>query len=153
MKRTLLVLCLLLPFLAGCGEIRHVFPPSVTVDQLTTPPNGAWTATLRLLNQSYDADVRFQYLKLELSINGSVAGSIDEAIQRDIPERSSDIVQVTFQPNDAARQALGATAAQRLEYTVKGSVTLSNKGENPHDYDVSHDGWLSPVPGVAHTYR
>ena len=153
MKCTRLLVCLTLLLLAACGgQVRHVFPPAATIQQLSAPPEGAWTATLRLHNQSYDADVRFEHVRLSLKLADIEAGELDQDIALDVAERSSDVTDVKFTPSQAARDKLASENAQ-LHYSITGSVTLSNEGKHPRDFDIDHDGWLSPVPGVAHMYR
>lgn len=152
MKYAHIALGLALLSLTACGQVRHVFPPAVNVEQLRTPPSGDWTATVRLHNQSYDAGVRFDHLKLDLRMDGVDAGLLEQKLSLDVAERNSDVAEVQFTPTAAARDKLSANS-QQIRYTVSGSVTLSDEGRNSGDFDVEQSGWLSPVPGVAHMYR
>lgn len=157
MKCHHLLICLALLALAACGQIRHVFPPNINIEQLDTPAQGDWTATLRLHNQSYDAGVRFDRLQLDVSLGGVSAGSITRDISIDVAERSSDVVEASFTPSTAARDKLAQSKASgngnQLQYAVKGSATISDEGKNSGTFDIDHSGWLSPVPGVDHLYR
>ena len=153
MKCARLLACLSLLLLAACGgQVRHVFPPAVNVEQLSTPVSGAWTATVRLHNQSYDADVRFDHIRLKLSLGDVEAGQLDQDVALDVAERSSDVADVHFTPSQAVREKIAADHGQ-LRYTITGTITISDEGRHPDDFDIDHSGWLSPVPGVAHMYR
>lgn len=155
MKRVRLVVIVLLPllWLTACGEIRHVFPPSVSVDQLSTPATGPWSATLRLHNQSYDAAVRFEAVHIKLDINGSAAGQLDKTLELDVAKRDSDVALVEFQPTAAAREALGSSPEAQLHYSISGQVVISDEGEHATDFSIEHTAWLSPTPGMPHLYR
>ncbi len=153
MKCIRLLACLTLLLLAACGgQVRHVFPPAVTIQQLSTPPDAAWTVTVRLHNQSYDANVRFDHIRLTLKLADVEAGELDQAIALDVAERSSDVTEVQFTPSQSARDKL-ASGQPQLRYSITGSVTISDEGKDPSDFDVDHSGWLSPVPGIANMYR
>lgn len=149
--------CLALLSLVACGQVRHVFPPAINIQQLNAPPQGDWTATLRLHNQSYDANVRFDQIRLDVTLGGVAVGSIQRDISIDVPERSSDIAEVTFTPDAAARDTLShlktAGDAKQLQYGIQGSATISDEGKHSKTFDIDHSGWLSPVPGVPHLYR
>lgn len=154
MKYARIMACLLLPLaLAACGEVRHVFPPAVSVDQLSAPPDGPWSVRLRLHNQSYDANVRFERVHLELSLGGVAAGTLNKTLQLEVAERDSDVTEVRFTPTTAARKQLAEMADQSLQYALRGHATISDAGENPEQYDIDHKAWLSPVPGIPHRYR
>ncbi len=152
-----LLACLALLSLVACGQIHHVFPPAVNIDQLNAPPQGDWTVTLRLHNQSYDASVSFDKVQLDLSLDQVAAGSLDQTIDIDVAERDSDIARVSFSPSAAARDKLGAMLASggsgQIQYTIKGTATISDEDKHAKAFDIEHTAWLSPVPGVPHRYR
>ncbi|MGA7298227.1 MAG: hypothetical protein WBW92_12040 [Rhodanobacteraceae bacterium] len=157
MRCVRLLACLALLSLVACGQLHHVFPPAVNIDQLNAPPQGDWTVTLRLHNQSYDANVRFDKVQLDLSLAEVAAGSLSQQIDIDVAERDSDIARISFSPSAAARDKLKRMTASggsgQLQYTIKGSATISDEGKHAKDFDIEHTAWLSPVPGVPHRYR
>ena len=156
MKRLYWIACLALLSLTACGPVRHVFPPGANIEQLRTPVDGPWTVTLRLHNYSYDAGVRFDHVKLSITLAGEPAGSLDVDVNIDVAERSSDVIELPLTPDPAARQAMAALVAdtsQRLPYVLQGTVQISNEGKNASSFPIDHKDWLSPAPGLAHVYR
>lgn len=153
MKYTRLIVLFIALTLAACGPVRHVFPPSANIETLSTPADGEWTAVVRLHNQSWDAGVRFDALRLNLVLKGTEAAQLDKDIELDVAKRDSDIVSLRFQPTDEVRAMLARDPTGKLQYTLTGTITLSNAGEDPADYEVEHSAWLSPVPGRPEQYR
>lgn len=157
MKRLLFVLVTLLgtALLAGCGPTHHVFPPQVSVQQVGVDADGQWNVTLRMQNYSYDAAVHFDHIHATLSVNGVPAATFDIDPDLDVAERSADVTEVTVQPDAAAHKALTASSRdQSATYALKGKVQVTGEDSSrQRDFPVDHHGWLSPVPGIANTYR
>jgi hypothetical protein len=68
------------------------------------------------------------------------------------------VVQLDVLPTAAMAQALQTIAGQgssgRLAYRVSGSASAKPEQEDkPRDFDFSGSDWISPVPGIANTYR
>lgn len=157
MKHLLLILIIFLAslLLPGCGPTHHVFPPQISVQQARVNADGQWQVTLRMQNYSYDAAVHFDHIHATLSINDVVAATFDVRPDLDVAEQSADVAQVTFRPNAAARTALNASSsAQSIAYALKGKVQVTGQDDrHPSEFPIDYHGWLSPVPGVANTYR
>lgn len=148
-----------LAVLAGCsGQPRHsMFPPTLGVQQLHVSADGHWHMDMRILNNSYGS-MNFRRLELTMTINGQPAAHIDTRFKLDIAPLSADITQVTIVPSKAAVAALAAITSQgsngNLAYTLTGVATAIPEGaKKPRDFKVDSHDWLSPVPGVADTYR
>lgn len=152
-----IVPALLLVGLAACGPPRKsVFPPTITVQQLHVQADGHWRMQLRIHNNSYGS-MDFTSLQLTMQVGKQDAGSIDAGIELEIPALSVDITDVDMQPTPAAAAAFAALAkggGHAVEYTLAGTATGRPEQEKkPRTFDVSGHDWLSPVPGVADTYR
>jgi hypothetical protein len=68
------------------------------------------------------------------------------------------VVQIDVLPTAAMASALAASAAKgsagALPYTLSGTVSATPEHEKkPRDFDFSGKDWLSPVPGIADTWR
>lgn len=158
LARCFLLLALTL-LLAACGApTRHVFPPDLSVQQLRVTPNGGWILDIRINNYSYDASVRFVRMAATLTVGSDEAGRIDAPIGITIAPSSADVFQTTLAPSTAATKALAALEAKgsggSLAYKLAGDVNVSDEdGKSPRSFPINHHDYLSPVPGVAHTYR
>ena len=78
--------------------------------------------------------------------------------KRDIPALSGDVIALQVLPTATMTKALQAVAAKgsagSLPYHISGSATATPEQErNPRDFAFNGTDWLSPVPGIAHTYR
>jgi hypothetical protein len=159
MKRLLPCLLLLLAAaLAACGPTRKsVFPPTVTIQQLVVQPGGQWRLTVRIQNNSY-AGMDFTAIDGQLQIADQVPLRVHQAFDRDIPALAGDTIDVDLLPTPAMAQALAASAgkgsAGALAYRLRGSATARPEQEKaPRNFDFNGTDWLSPVPGIAHTWR
>lgn len=157
MKRLPLILITLLGplLLIGCGPTHHVFPPEISVQQVRVSANGDWNLTVRMQNYSYDSSVHFDHVHAELSINKMPTATFDIHPDLDVAQKSADVAHVTIRPDTAARKALAAaTGTLGVAYTIKGQVQVTGEdSRKPSDFPIDHHGWLSPVPGIANTYR
>lgn len=157
-----LLQCLLLVTLGGallgCGAPRKsIFPPQVSIQQLVVGPDGQWQLTLRIQNNSY-AGMDFTALRGQLRIGKEMPVRLHATFNRSIPELAGDVISLTVLPTANMSQALQAIAAKgsagALEYQVSGSVTATpERAKKPQDLPFYGTDWLSPVPGIAHTYR
>lgn len=144
--------------LIACGPPRKsVFPPTVSIQQLELQPGGAWRLTVRIQNNSY-AGMDFTALDGQLAMADSVPVRVHGSFDRDIPAFAGDSVRIDVLPTAAMAKALAASAAKgsagALPYTLSGSVRATPEQEKaPRDFDFSGRDWLSPVPGIANTWR
>jgi hypothetical protein len=160
MKRLLqaFLLMLVTAGLIACGPPRKsVFPPNVTIQQLRVLPDGQWHLTVRIQNNSY-GEMDFTALDGELQVAALVPIRLHATFRRDIPALTGDVVEMDVLPTRAMTQALQAIAgkgsAGSLGYRVSGRATAKPEQEKaPRDFDFNGTDWLSPVPGIADTFR
>lgn len=160
MRRLLhyLVLALLATTLVACGKPRKsVFPPTLSVQQLVVAPNGMWQLTMRIQNNSYGG-MDFTAIDGQLQVAELIPLRLHATFQREIPAFASDTVPLAVLPTPAMAKALAAVAtkgsAGSLAYRIDGSATARPEQEKkPRDFPFSGRDWLSPVPGVANTFR
>ena len=141
-----------LALLAACGPVKHpINPPSASIQQLDVLPDGRWKLQVRLENFS-DQSVRYGAFKATLRVGGEAAGSIDANADMDIPGDNADILETTLTPGIDAAKAFKADAARPdgVAYELKGTIQIPTAGK---DYKFMHKSRLSPIPGVANSYR
>lgn len=144
--------------LIACGPPRKsVFPPAVSVSQLKVLPGGSWHLTVRIQNNSYD-EMDFSAIDGTLQVAQLIPVRLHASFKRDIPALSGDVIDLDLLPTAEMSKALAATAAKgssgSLAYAVQGTATAKPKQEKaPRTFDFSGNDWLSPVPGIADTFR
>jgi hypothetical protein len=152
------IIPVLLLGLAACGPAKKsVYPPTVSIQQLSVLPGGQWQLTVRIQNNSY-GEMDFKSLDGQLQIADLVPVRLHQAFARDIPALAGDVIQLDVLPTAAMTQALQAIAgkgsAGALAYRVSGSTSAKPEQEDqPRAFDFSGSDWLSPVPGLPNTYR
>ena len=158
-----LVLLALAAGLAACGPQRKsVFPPSLTVQQMQVLPNGTWRLTVRIQNNSYGG-MDFKSIDGTLQVAGGVPVRLHSAFDLDIPSFAGDVVTVDVLPTPAMGKALAAVAAKgsagSLAYAINGTIHAQPDladhpdNKNAQDFPFQHNDFLSPVPGIANTFR
>jgi hypothetical protein len=160
MKRQLrrLALVALVAGLAACGPVRKsVFPPTLSVQQLQVLPNGAWQLTLRIQNNSYGG-MDFTALDGQLQVAGLIPVRLHATFQRDIPAFAGDTLPLSVLPTPEMSKALAQVEAKgssgTLAYRISGQTQARPEQEKqPRPFDFDGHDWLSPVPGIAHTFR
>lgn len=145
--------------LAACGPVKKdVFPPLVSVQSVHLEANGHWDITLRVQNNS-QVGMTFDALSLDMRLQDHPAGHIDTRPALWVPQMATDVTHVELQPQPDAARALAAIAnkgsSASVTYRLEGSVTAVPEQGNkkPRTFKVSHHDWLSPVPGIADTFR
>jgi len=144
--------------LAACGPARKsVYPPAVSIQQLSVLPGGQWRLTVRIQNNSY-GEMDFKSLDGQLQIADLVPVRLHSAFELDIPALAGDVIQLDVLPTAAMAQALQAIAGKgssgSLGYRVSGSASAKPEQEDkPRSFDFSGSDWISPVPGIPDTYR
>lgn len=152
------IIPVLLLGLAACGPAKKsVYPPNVSIQQLTVLPGGQWQLTLRIQNNSY-GEMDFRSLDGLLQVAELVPVRLRATFERDIPELAGDVIRLDVLPTAAMAQALQATSAKgsagSLAYRVSGSISARPEQESkPREFDFSGSNWISPVPGIPGTYR
>ena len=140
--------------LAGCGGGTRLQPPAASIQQLQALPGGQWQLTLRVENYSYDTAMHVYTLDADLSVGGAAAGHVVVSPALDIPEMSADTATATITPGAAAIAALTNAKNNAIAYELKGHLGVGKgEGGSPQPFDIDGKGYLSPVPGVANTWR
>lgn len=160
MKRLLrcIALVALAAGLTACGPPRKsVFPPTLSVQQLQVLPNGEWQLTLRIQNNSY-GEMDFKSLDGQLQVAALIPLRLHATFERDIPAFAGDTLPLTVLPTPEMSKALAAVEAKgsagSLAYRISGSTMAKPEQEKqPRSFDFNGHDWLSPVPGIAHTFR
>lgn len=160
MKRLLrgFLLILLGAGLAACGPTRKsVFPPTLSIQQLTVLPNGQWRVTLRIQNNSYD-EMGFTALEGQLKVGTLAPIRLHTTFERDIPELAGDVLPLDVLPTGAMNQLLQQAASKgsagAVTYQIKGTARAKPEQEkHARDFDFDGNGWISPVPGIPNTWR
>jgi hypothetical protein len=160
MKRMLrgFLLVTLAAGLIACGPAKKsVYPPTVSIQQLSVRPNGPWQLTVRIQNNSY-GEMDFASLDGQLQVAALVPVRLHAVFKLDVPALAGDVVQLDVLPTAAMSQAINAIAgkgsASSLAYRISGSANARPEQEKqPRDFDFSGNDWLSPVPGIPNTYR
>ena len=144
--------------LVACGPAKKsVFPPTLSIQQLTVLPNGQWRLTLRIQNNSY-GDMDFKSLEGQLQIGALAPIRLHGNFDRDIPALAGDVLPLDVLPTTAMSQALQAAAprgsAGSVAYRIQGSTHAKPEQEKQaRDFDFDGNGWISPVPGIPNTWR
>lgn len=137
---------------AACGPVKHpINPPSASIQQLDVLPDGRWKLQIRLENFS-DQSVRYGAFKADLRVGGEPAGRIDANADMDIPGENADILDATLTPGADAAKAFKTDVSRPdgASYELKGTIQIPSAGK---DFKFAHTSRLSPVPGVANSYR
>lgn len=144
--------------LAACGPAKKsVFPPAISVQEMTVRPDGQWQLTVRIQNNSY-AGMNFRSIDGELRVAELVPVRLHTSFDLDIPAFAGDVTQLRILPTPEMVAALQAAAAKgssgSVAYSVSGRARAKpEQEEQPRDFEFHGNDWLSPVPGIANTWR
>ena len=144
--------------LVACGPPKKsVFPPTVTIQQMHAAPGQPWTLVLRVSNNSY-GEMDFKDFQAHLRIADLPLVDLAQAVDLEVPAIAADVVEVQLTPTATMRAALAAVAAKgsagSLAYAIEGTMTAKPEQEKaPRSFAFQAHDWLSPVPGIADTYR
>lgn len=143
--RNLFAALVLISLLTGCGsgQVKKVHPSTASIQQLAVQADGSWRLALRIQNFS-TFSMHYSALRAKLTIDGKDAGEIAITPDLDIVGNSGDVVQATL------TSSFKLPASGEFAYQLKGSIDTSEPQES-FKFDMSSR--LSPVPGVANTYR
>lgn len=150
---TTALLCIALGACGG-GMVKRVSPPAASLQQLTVQADGSWSAELRLQNYS-SIPMRFDSLKLDVSVAEQAAGTLQASPALSIGPESADVVRVSLQPSSLARLAVADALAGRhgLAYTLKGSVEATPEDKKPRSFEIDSRNQLNPAPGLDGVLR
>jgi hypothetical protein len=140
--------------LSACGPGTKLQQPAASIQQLQVLSNGQWQLTLRIQNYSYDTGMHVYALDADVDLSGTRAGHVTISPGLDIPAMSADTATATITPDAEARAALADAKGNAVAYELKGGMDVG-KGESgkPQHFDLDGKGYISPVPGVANTWR
>ncbi|WP_114240835.1 hypothetical protein [Dyella sp. C9] len=144
--------------LVACGPPRKsVFPPTVSIQEMTTLPDGQWRVTLRIQNNSY-GEMDFNSLDGELKVAELMPIRLHARFDLDIPAFAADVTQFNLLPTPEMTAALKAAAvkgsAGSVPYSVAGTANAKPEQEKAaRDFEFHGNDWLSPVPGIPNTWR
>lgn len=146
-------LALLLAACAG-GPVRRVSKPAAQIQQMTVRADGSWDMQLRLQNYS-SIPMRFDRVRLSLTVGEQAAGDVVAAPALDIGPESADVVDVHFQPSTGAKLAVAdALASSRgVDYAFRGEVAATPREKSPQTFQIDARGMLSPAPGLSGVLR
>ncbi|WP_267224945.1 hypothetical protein [Dyella silvae] len=144
--------------LVACGPPRKsVFPPTVSIQEMTTQADGQWRVTVRIQNNSY-GEMDFTSIDGELKVADFVPVRLHGRFDRDIPAFAADVIQINLLPTPEMTAALKAAAikgsAGSVPYSVSGTANATPEQEKKaRDFNFHGNDWLSPVPGIPNTWR
>ena len=160
MKRLLgcVALLALVAGLVACGPPKKsVFPPTVSIQEMATRPDGQWRLTVRIQNNSYGS-MDFHSLDGQLQVAEFVPVRLHARFDLDIPAFAADVTQIDLLPTPEMTAALKAAAvkgsAGSVPYNVTGTANAKPEQEKEsRDFNFHGNDWLSPVPGIPNTWR
>lgn len=159
MKRLWLSFPLILAMaLAACtsgGPVRRISEPAASIQQLQVDANGNWNVELRLQNYS-SIPVRFDSVQLELQSSGDTAALLHDAPGLVIGPESPDVITLSITPNAHGRLLVAHALAdgRSFNYILSGRISATPTDRSrAQNYDVRHNGTLSPVPGRTGVLR
>ncbi|MDQ3618307.1 MAG: hypothetical protein M3374_06305 [Pseudomonadota bacterium] len=142
--------------LASCasGPPRRVSEPSASIQQLTVRADGSWSTELRIENFS-SIPMRFESLKLALTVNEAAAGDLQAQPGLTIGPESADIITVTLAPAAAAKLAVADALAggRSVAYSLEGRIGAAPDEGRLRDYAIQRRSALSPAPGLPGVLR
>lgn len=147
MKRAFgLLLCLVVLLLTACstGPVKRIFPPSASIQELTVQADGSWQVILRVQNFS-TVPMTFAKITAKVMVDGVDVGEIDVSPNVEIVGENADVVRGML------RSSAKLASGKGVGYTLKGKIEVSEPNSKTFDFD--HSSRLSPVPGIANTWR
>lgn len=144
LTRRLVAVFLITLLLAGCGggPVKRINPSAVSIQQLHVEADGHWRVTLRIHNFS-TVPMHYSALNATLTVDGKEITTIDMNPDIRITGDSGDVV-------DTRLAVSAKVPSGNFAYTLKGTITTDEPGA---DFEFDRDSRLSPVPGVANTWR
>lgn len=144
--------------LVACGPPRKsVFPPTVSIQEMTVRPDGQWQLTVRIQNNSY-AGMNFRSIDGELKVAELVPVRLHASFDLDIPAFAGDVTRINLLPTPDMSRTLAAAAAKgsggSVPYSIAGRANAKpEQDKDARDFEFHGNDWLSPVPGIPNTWR
>ena len=142
----------LFALLAGCGggPVKRINPPIASLQQLSVQPDGTWKLDVRIQNFS-TVPMTFATLEAAVEIDDRPGAQIFAHPNLDIPGNAADVTTLSVTPTPAGTAALkSALAGTGVGYRITGKITASEPAKS---FDLRFESRLSPVPGLAGTWR
>jgi hypothetical protein len=141
----------LLPILAawllascGGGPVKRVSPPTASVQELEVRADHSWRLLVRVQNFSNVA-MTFSAIDARLEIEGADMAGVSLPLALDIPGGSADVFETIVMPTSG-----GNPGTDEFAYRLHGRIQTSDPRG---DYAFERKSRLSPVPGLADTWR
>lgn len=137
------------------GPVRRVSEPAASIQQLTVDVQGNWSVDVRVQNYSSIA-MRFDAIALELTVNGTPAGTLRASPALEVSRESADRIAIEIAPSAEAKLLLANTlaAGRGVSYRLEGTLTAAPTDRGgARDYRITRDGTLSPMPGLPGVLR
>lgn len=146
--------CAALLTACSSGPVRRVSEPAASIQQLSVRADGAWSVDVRIENFS-SIPMRFDAVKLSMTLDGEVAGTLQGRPALTIGPESADVVTLPLTPAPTARIAIAdALADQRgMAYTLDGSLDVTPDKGKSRSFDLKRSSTLNPVPGLPGVLR
>jgi hypothetical protein len=145
-------LCLAL-LLSACasGPPTRVFPPQLSLQELSAQADGRWLLRLRIRNLSSVA-TRYSAVDLRLELAGREAARLQFDPALEVGTQTAEVVDRTISLDAETVAALRAaeTARRALPYALAGRVEASQPRGR---FEIDYDSALNPVPGREGVWR
>ncbi len=141
--------------LAACGgPVRRVSEPTAQIQQLTVRADGRWSVDLRLQNYS-SIPMRFNDVRLALTIAGEAAGELRATPALSIGPESADVIAVQIDPASAAKIAVADALAggRTVRYALAGDIAATPDEATQRSFEIRRESALSPAPGLPGVLR
>lgn len=128
----------------GSGPVKRVSPPTASIQELSIQADGSWKLLVRVQNFS-NVPMTFSTMRAALEVNGVEVGSLDTALDLDVPFESADVIALTMTPSPGTN-----LAEANLAYRLHGNIESSDP---PGNFKFERKSQLSPAPGLPGTWR
>lgn len=138
-----LALGLLLVACGSKGPVKRVHPSTASVQQMQVH-EGEIRLSIRIHNFS-TMPMHYSRLQATFSVEGEAVGEVQLQPELDIVANGGDVVQAVLQA-----PGWSPPDGPSFAYVLKGEIETSSPKAR---FNVEHASRLSPVPGIAGTYR
>lgn len=150
---TALLVVIALSLVSACSgkPVKRLYPPQVSVQEVTLAADGKLAVKVRVQNFSTVA-VQFSRIDATLRFGTVDAGKLGFNPAVSVGPGSAEVATHSMELDEAAAPLLAAALRDRrsLRYQLKGNIASS---EPKADYDFEFESALNPVPGVDGVLR